>query len=86
MFPNELGIYLHDPPARQHFARADRRISNGCVRRERAAELYRWALGHDLPEASAGADRQIDLAQPLPVFLVRFSPAAYRALANLSAV
>ncbi|MGA9581597.1 MAG: L,D-transpeptidase family protein, partial [Allosphingosinicella sp.] len=34
MLPNSLGIYLHDFPDKSLFARADRRISSGCVRLE----------------------------------------------------
>jgi murein L,D-transpeptidase YcbB/YkuD len=76
MFPNRLGIYLHDTPNRASFARADRHISNGCVRLERAAAIYRWVFGHDLPPAHAARpDQRVDLREPIPVFLVKFSPA-----------
>jgi murein L,D-transpeptidase YcbB/YkuD len=37
MFPNELGIYLHDTPEKNLFAKADRRFSSGCVRVEDAS-------------------------------------------------
>jgi murein L,D-transpeptidase YcbB/YkuD len=88
MFPNMLGIYLHDTPGRANFLKADRHISNGCVRVERAAELYRWAWGHDLPAAQSPPDHEVPLNRPVPVFLIRFSPAgseALRALGPLSA-
>jgi lipoprotein-anchoring transpeptidase ErfK/SrfK len=85
MFPNRLGIYLHDTPHRSTFALADRHISNGCVRLERAAALYRWSFGEDLPPSqAAGPDQRMDLPEPIPVFLVRFSSAGARALSGLS--
>ncbi|MBO9528127.1 MAG: L,D-transpeptidase family protein, partial [Sphingobium yanoikuyae] len=36
MFPNDLGIYLHDTPQRELFAKPVRHFSNGCVRLEDA--------------------------------------------------
>ena len=87
MFPNRMGIYLHDTPNRASFARADRHISNGCVRLERAAALYRWSFGHDLPAAAtvASPDQRVDLREPIPVYLVKFSTAGSNALLRLSA-
>ena len=82
MFPNRWGIYLHDTPGRQNFARADRGLSNGCVRLERAGELYRWAFGRELPWRSVGADQRVYLAEPIPVFLLEFSPAASAVLSS----
>lgn len=75
IFPNNLGIYLHDTPHRAGFQLEDRRLSSGCVRVERAADLYRWIFGSDL--ASAGesqAERRVLLARPVPVYLFGFSP------------
>jgi murein L,D-transpeptidase YcbB/YkuD len=39
MFPNEFAVYLHDTPERRLFSRADRALSNGCVRVSDAAGL-----------------------------------------------
>ncbi len=84
MFPNQWGIYLHDTPQRAVFAREDRRISNGCVRLERAADLYRWAFGQELPDPQAvGPDQRVDVPRPMPVFLVNFSAEGSAALAQL---
>ncbi|HEY0164526.1 MAG TPA: L,D-transpeptidase family protein [Sphingomicrobium sp.] len=86
MFPNRLGIYLHDTPNPATFDLADRHTSNGCVRLERAADLYRWSFGRELPPAqSAAPDQRVDLPEPIPVFLLKFSPAGSRALMALSA-
>lgn len=69
MFPNDLGIYLHDTPQRGLFAQPDRHFSNGCVRLEDAQRLGRWFFGK-LPEADGKTPEQHQpLPQPVPVFL-----------------
>lgn len=90
MLPNRLGIYLHDTPRKTDFARADRRLSSGCVRLEDAGRLTRWLFGDHPAAAAAGTpDRRVDLASPMPVFItyltalpergeVRFQPDVYR--------
>ncbi len=37
--PNRHAIFLHDTPSRHLFANADRALSHGCIRTERATEL-----------------------------------------------
>ena len=64
LFPNREGIYLHDTPERALLRRADRHLSNGCIRLEDAPALGRWLLG--LPLAAA-AGRLPEQAVPLPV-------------------
>src|SRR3546814_17706315 len=34
MFPNDLGIYLHDTPDKSLFSEKERQFSSGCVRLE----------------------------------------------------
>lgn len=71
MFPNELGIYLHDTPERGLFRAADRHFSSGCVRLERAAELYRWLIGADLPRPDPNRpEHRVDLPRPVPVYIL----------------
>ncbi|UUL82365.1 L,D-transpeptidase family protein [Sphingomonas qomolangmaensis] len=71
MFPNRLGIYLHDTPERAYFDSDERFFSAGCVRVEDAQRLTQWlyrgrqhGLQRDLPE------QRIDLPSPVPVYLV----------------
>jgi murein L,D-transpeptidase YcbB/YkuD len=52
MFPNPHAIYLHDTPARNLFAKAERGFSSGCIRLEQPLELSAWAL-----EGTSGWDR-----------------------------
>lgn len=69
MFPNDLGIYLHDTPQRDLFAKEDRHYSNGCVRLEDAQRLGRWFFGKT-PTADSDAPEQHEpLPQPVPVYL-----------------
>ncbi|HEX3700535.1 MAG TPA: L,D-transpeptidase family protein [Phenylobacterium sp.] len=75
VFPNTLGVYLHDSPLRQFFAEQRRTESAGCVRLSDAPRLARWLLAD---QASAlgqpGApETRIDLAQPIPVYIVYFT-------------
>ena len=69
MFPNELGIYLHDTPFREHFARSDRRISSGCVRVEDAGRLTRWVFGGAPPRPSGSPEQEVDLPEPIAVYI-----------------
>lgn len=69
MFPNDLGIYLHDTPQRNLLAKDDRHFSNGCVRLEDAQRLGRWFFG-EMPKAKSDAPEQhVPLPQPVPVYL-----------------
>jgi len=70
MLPNRLGIYLHDFPAKSLFARADRRISSGCVRLEDAPRLARFLFGGPEPRPAGSAPEQrVDLPEPVPVYI-----------------
>jgi murein L,D-transpeptidase YcbB/YkuD len=80
IFPNKLGIYLHDTPNRTAFDRSDREISSGCVRVERAADLYRWIFGDDLKGAASQPEQRMVLREPVPVYLFRFSPGGSAAI------
>lgn len=88
MFPNDLGIYLHDTPSRGLFAKEARQLSNGCVRLEDAARLGRWFFGKPLGNGSGEVEEHQPLPQAVPVYLtyltavpngdgVRFLPDVY---------
>jgi len=77
IFPNSLGVYLHDSPLRQYFSQARRTESAGCVRLSDAPRLARWLLGREaarLTEPGAPETR-VDLDQPIPVYIVYFTAA-----------
>jgi murein L,D-transpeptidase YcbB/YkuD len=70
VFPNELGIYLHDYPDKSLFARADRQLSSGCVRVADAQRLARWLYGGVAPQPDGSApEQQVDLPEPVPVYI-----------------
>ena len=89
MLPNALGIYLHDTPNKAAFDTAERLLSAGCVRLERADALAAWLLGPAAPNpASLGPSQRVDLDEPVPVYItyltaapasggIRFYPDAY---------
>jgi murein L,D-transpeptidase YcbB/YkuD len=45
-FNNQSNIYLHDTPHPELFAKANRALSSGCIRVEKAQELALWFANH----------------------------------------
>lgn len=43
-FPNPFAVYLHDTPSRRAFTRANRAVSHGCVRLEKALDFAFFLL------------------------------------------
>lgn len=71
MFPNPLGIYLHDTPDPISSSRSNRYVSNGCVRLERPGELAQFLAGNAFGEGEVGGmTRRIDLARPVPILIM----------------
>ena len=78
MFPNSHDVYLHDTPARELFAHAERGFSSGCIRVQQALALADWLLADDPawpPEAlraaiDSGKTRTVNLRRPVPVYLL----------------
>jgi L,D-transpeptidase YcbB len=69
MFPNKLGVYLHDTPEKELFAKAQRTFSSGCIRLEDPKRLARWLFGR-MPEAGSDRPEQIvPLDRPVPVYV-----------------
>lgn len=73
MFPNMLGIYLHDTPDRALLTKPDRHFSNGCVRLEDAPRLGLWLLGKPISAVARQAEQVVALAQPVPIYLTYFT-------------
>ncbi|WP_292103697.1 L,D-transpeptidase family protein [Brevundimonas sp.] len=71
MFPNNLGIYLHDTPDRSAFSREVRTLSAGCVRLEDAGRLWEWLYGSSWWTVGTGEPEQAaPLADPVPVYIL----------------
>jgi murein L,D-transpeptidase YcbB/YkuD len=78
MFPNRHNIYLHDTPSKSLFSREVRAFSHGCIRLADPFDFAYALLSKQVsnPEEvfqdylSAGRERRVDLATPVPVHLV----------------
>lgn len=77
MFPNPYHVYMHDTPARQLFARAERAFSSGCIRLEQPFELVRILLAGSAWDDAAiervlasGRTRVVNLPEPISVLLL----------------
>ena len=68
-FPNKLDIFLHDTPHKEYFAKANRNLSNGCVRLEDARRFGRWLLGTEPTPPGNDAEIQVQLPRGVPIFL-----------------
>ena len=77
VFPNNLGVYLHDTPLRQYFAQSRRTESAGCVRLADAPRLARWLVPDQVAELTrpGAPETRLELAKPIPVYIVYFTAA-----------
>jgi murein L,D-transpeptidase YcbB/YkuD len=78
LFPNSFNIYLHDTPAKELFAQADRAASHGCIRLEKPAEMAQWVLGWDAARVqnamqSESDNQSVRAPQKIPVYIVYFT-------------
>lgn len=69
MFPNDLGIFLHDTPNRALFNEPARQFSNGCVRLEDADRLGTWLFGSELKADTREPEQHRHLPNAVPVYL-----------------
>lgn len=77
------GIYLHDTPNKDLFAKDVRNLSNGCVRLEDAPRFARWLLGGDPPLASSPPNRHVLLPASVPIAITYLDSQAQRQFAGL---
>jgi murein L,D-transpeptidase YcbB/YkuD len=69
MFPNELGIYLHDTPDRSVLREEERLVSAGCVRLEDAPRLARWLFGQAPRARGTTPEQDLNLPEPVPIYI-----------------
>ena len=73
MFPNALGIYLHDTPSRALFDESQRMFSAGCIRVEDYRRFGTWLYGA-MPSPTGNAPEQrVDVPDPVPVYVAYFT-------------
>jgi murein L,D-transpeptidase YcbB/YkuD len=75
MFPNDLGVYLHDTPDRSLLREEGRLFSAGCVRVEDAPRLARWLFGEAPRARGSTPEQQVDLPEPVPVYITYMTAA-----------
>ena len=69
-FANQYGIYLHDTPLKQLFAKERRTLSLGCIRLEDAPRLGRWLLKGPIPTLqSAAPEQHVQLPAGVPIYV-----------------
>lgn len=73
MFPNALGIYLHDTPSKHLFKESERLFSAGCVRVERPMDLGQWLFNGRMPAASGSPEQRVRLQFPVPIYITHFT-------------
>jgi L,D-transpeptidase YcbB len=69
MFPNDMGIYLHDTPDKALMKEDSRHFSNGCIRLEDAARLSKWLFGGQAMKTPKSPEQVAPLPHPVPVYL-----------------
>ncbi len=75
LFPNDMGIYLHDTPERELLAKDQRHFSNGCIRLEDAPGLGKWLLGKPLTALPRRTEQVVPLPVPVPVYITYLTAA-----------
>lgn len=69
MFPNTQGVWLHDTPSKELFAKDVRLESAGCIRLEDAWRLGSWLFQRPLKATTDEPERQVELPAPVPIFI-----------------
>ncbi len=70
MLPNYFGIYLHDSPEKDHFAKNEQWISNGCVRLEDYKRVAKFLFNGVIPRGdNPKVEKEVDLPRPIPVYM-----------------
>ena len=68
-FANDFGIFLHDTPHKDLFAKARRNLSLGCVRVEHPERLAQWLLGRDPVPPSDGSEQLVQVDKGVPIYI-----------------
>jgi murein L,D-transpeptidase YcbB/YkuD len=75
MFPNDMGIYLHDTDDKSLFAAPARQKSGGCIRLQAAARLGKWLYGKPLTTTSKKPEQKVAIPNPVPVYVTYLTAA-----------
>src|SRR6476661_7990952 len=72
-FVNDYGIFLHDTPHKDFFAKAKRNLSLGCVRLEHPERLAQWLLGRDPTPPGDGSEQLVQIDRGVPIYITYLS-------------
>ena len=68
-FVNDYGIFLHDTPHKDLFAKAKRNLSLGCVRLEHPERLAAWLLGKEPTPPADDSELNVQIDKGVPVYI-----------------
>ena len=68
-FVNDFGIFLHDTPHKEFFAKSRRNLSLGCIRVEHPERLAQWLMGRDPTPPGDGSEQLVQLDKGVPVYV-----------------
>jgi murein L,D-transpeptidase YcbB/YkuD len=68
-FVNDYGVFLHDTPHKELFAKDKRFLSHGCIRLERPDALAAWLLGSNAPAPSGDPEQLVPVDKGVPIYL-----------------
>jgi murein L,D-transpeptidase YcbB/YkuD len=68
-FVNDYGIFLHDTPHKDLFAKAKRNLSLGCVRVEHPERLAQWLLGRDPVAPDDDSEQNVLIDKGVPIYI-----------------
>jgi murein L,D-transpeptidase YcbB/YkuD len=69
-FVNDYGIFLHDTPHKDLFAKDKRNLSLGCVRVEHPQALAEWLFGHEPPVPGDDAEQNVRIGSDgVPIYI-----------------
>jgi len=68
-FRNAEDIYLHDTPMKAYMLKADRHLSNGCIRLEDARRLAKWLLQREPTAPTDTPETHVQIPTGVPVYV-----------------
>ena len=69
-FANDFGIFLHDTPHKDLFAKGKRTLSLGCIRVEHPPELAQWLLGHEPDVTGDDSEQNVRIGKKgVPIYV-----------------
>lgn len=69
-FVNDFGIFLHDTPEKELFAKDKRNLSLGCVRLEHPEALAKWLFKHDPAAPGDDSEQNVRIGETgVPIYI-----------------